>query len=208
MSKKLGVSKGPKAGGIISHGIGGTRNVIVMEAITMMMLVKTGKAKKVGSGIPGGDETFGGTADGRGVIIDINISVGQGEGMGLMTGDTKGGTRQRHTRDRSRWVRDGQTEIGRGTWARGALDGGRHWHLLIGRRGISELFQSMGRSMPARQPLRQPPVCKIGNCFGDGAKCGRGFDPSHGKRQGDSNKGELTRVSGKDNGEFRSRGGS
>jgi hypothetical protein len=64
VGKQLIVSEVPEAGGIISHGVRGTGNVVITKAVTMMALVEAGKAKKVGSRIAGSDGAFGGAADG------------------------------------------------------------------------------------------------------------------------------------------------
>ena len=53
MGKQLSVSKMPKTRGIIGHGIGGTSNVVITKAVTVVTLVKAGKAKEVGGGSHG-----------------------------------------------------------------------------------------------------------------------------------------------------------
>jgi hypothetical protein len=52
--------------------------VITKAAVTMMALVKTAQAEEVGGRVTGGDGTFGGSAHGRGIVIE--------EGEGTFTG--------------------------------------------------------------------------------------------------------------------------
>ena len=71
MSKQLGVSsKVPETRCIIGHGIGRSGNMVVAKAVAMMALVKTAQTEEVGGRITGGDEAFGGAADGRGVVVE------------------------------------------------------------------------------------------------------------------------------------------
>ena len=48
MGKQLIVSKMPQARSIIGHGIGGTSNVIITEAVTVVTLMKAAQAEEVG----------------------------------------------------------------------------------------------------------------------------------------------------------------
>jgi hypothetical protein len=73
VSKQVGVSKVPETRRcIIGHGIGRAGNmVIARKAVAMMALVKTAhQAEEVGGRITGGDGAFGGSAGGRGVVVE------------------------------------------------------------------------------------------------------------------------------------------
>jgi hypothetical protein len=70
MSKQLGISKVPETRRIIGHGIGRSSNMVVAKVVAMVELVKTAQAEEVGGTVTGGDGTFGGSAHGRGVVVE------------------------------------------------------------------------------------------------------------------------------------------
>jgi hypothetical protein len=57
--------------------------MVIMETVTVMTLMETGKPEKVGGRIVGGNGALGGTADCRGVVIENGESTGPGiKGLG------------------------------------------------------------------------------------------------------------------------------
>jgi hypothetical protein len=90
MSKQLRVRKRPKTGRIIGHCIGGTGNVVVTKTVAVVALVKTSETEEVGDGVTGRDGTFGGTTDGRGVVVEDRESAFTGVnrlGKNVLVGD-------------------------------------------------------------------------------------------------------------------------
>jgi hypothetical protein len=59
-----------EARGVVGHGVCSTGNVVVTHVISVVALMKTGKAKKISCRIAGSDGAFGDTADGRRVIVE------------------------------------------------------------------------------------------------------------------------------------------
>jgi hypothetical protein len=55
---------------LISHGIRNSCNMIIADKVTVMALMHTQKAKKVGCSFTGADGALGDSADGRGIVIE------------------------------------------------------------------------------------------------------------------------------------------